>query len=232
MSNVVLLDVQQNGKTVPAAAEAGKDGWLYIVNRDTGKLIRKSDPLVKMSDNMFTPPSKKGVMILPGANGGAEWSPPAYSPKTHLFYVMEMNQLMNFTTDDATETIPGQLRLGSTFKNVAGDPAIQNGVLDAVNVDTGKVAWKYDAPQPMIGGVLATAGDLVFTGEGNGWFDAFDSKTGKKLWHYNLGAGVNAPPVAYEVDGTEYIAVAAGGNFQLSYPLGDAIAIFKLAPTS
>ena len=232
VSNVVLMDVKENGKTVPAAAEAGKVGWLFVVNRDTGKLIRKSDPLVKMSDNMFSTPTKEGVQMLPGANGGAEWSPPAYSPETHLLYAMEMNQLMTFTTDNATQTIPGQLRLGSTFKNVKGDSAVQNGVLDAVNVDTGKVAWKYDAKQPLIGGVLATGGNLVFTGEGNGWFDAFDAKTGKKLWHYYLGAGVNAPPITYEVKGEQYIAVAAGGNFQLGYPLGDAIAIFKLAPIS
>jgi PQQ-dependent dehydrogenase (methanol/ethanol family) len=229
VSNVVLFDAKDaEGKTVPAAGEAGKVGWLFVVNRDTGKLIRKSDPLVKMSKNMFTTPTKAGVQMLPGANGGAEWSPPAYSPETHDFYVMEMNQLMTFTTDNATQTIPGQIRLGSTFKNVKGDTALQDGVLDAVNVDTGAVDWKYHAPQPMIGGVLATGGNLVFTGEGNGMFDAFDAKSGKKVWSFNLGAGVNAPPITYEVDGQQYIAVAAGGNFQLDYPRGDAIAIFKL----
>jgi alcohol dehydrogenase (cytochrome c) len=69
----------------------------------------------------------------------------------------------------------------------------------------------------------------VFFGEGNGDFNALNAQTGEKLWHYNLGAGVNAPPITYEVNGVQYIAVAAGENFQLSYPLGDAIAIFKLA---
>ncbi|OWY04432.1 PQQ-binding-like beta-propeller repeat protein [Thioclava sp. IC9] len=229
VSNVVLFDAKDsNGKVVPAAGEAGKVGWLYVVNRETGDLIRKSDPLVKMSDNMFTPPTKDGVKILPGANGGAEWSPPAYSPETNLFYVMEMNQLMNFTTDGETTTLPGTLRLGSTFKNVKGDEAMQTGVLDAVNVNTGKVEWSYDAPQPMIGGVLATAGNLVFTGEGNGMFDAFNAKSGEKLWSFNLGAGVNAPPITYQVDGEQYVAVAAGGNFQLGFPRGDVVAIFKL----
>lgn len=229
VSNVVLFDAKDsNGNVVPAAGEAGKVGWLYVVNRETGDLIRKSDPLVKMSDNMFTPPTKDGVKILPGANGGAEWSPPAYSPETNLFYVMEMNQLMNFTTDGETTTLPGTLRLGSTFKNVKGDEAMQTGVLDAVNVNTGKVEWSYDAPQPMIGGVLATAGNLVFTGEGNGMFDAFNAKSGEKLWSFNLGAGVNAPPITYQVDGEQYVAVAAGGNFQLGFPRGDVVAIFKL----
>jgi glucose dehydrogenase len=67
-------------------------------------------------------------------------------------------------------------------------------------------------------------------GEGDGNFDAIDATSGKLLWQYNLGAGVNAPPITYTVNGTQYVAVAAGGNFQLNYPLGDAIAIFRLGP--
>jgi alcohol dehydrogenase (cytochrome c) len=137
-----------------------------------------------------------------------------------------MNQLMHFTTKEA-ETAPGLIRLGSAFTNVAPG-GIQDGPFVAVDVDTGKVAWQYKAPQPLIGGALATAGNLVFMGEGNGWFDAFNATSGELVWRYNLGAGVNAPPVSYQVDGQQYIAVAAGGNFQLSYPYGDALAIFKL----
>ena len=227
VSNVVLFDVEKDGKKIPAAGEAGKVGWFFIVDRDTGKLITKSEPFVKMNDNMFKSPTKEGIKILPGANGGAEWSPPAYSPQTKDVYVLGMNQLMTFTTQK-TMTIPGQMRLGSTFKNVKGDGGMQQGVLSAINVDTGKIDWQKTLPQPLMGGALATGGNLVFLGEGNGWFDAFDAKTGEKVWRYNLGAGVNAPPVSYEVDGVQYVAVAAGGNFQLDYPRGDVIAIFKL----
>jgi alcohol dehydrogenase (cytochrome c) len=227
VSNVVLFDTKVNGKTVPAAGEAGKVGWFFIVNRDTGKLIRKSAPFVPMSKNMFSTPTKKGVNMLPGANGGSEWSPPAYSPKTDDVYILGLNQLMTFTTQKVT-TIPGHIRLGSTFKNVKGDKAQQSGTFTAINVNSGKIDWQAKVPQPMMGGALATAGNLVFTGEGNGWFDAFDAKTGKKLWRYNLGAGVNAPPVTYSVKGKQYVAVAAGGNFQLGFPRGDAIAIFAL----
>ena len=226
VSNVVLFDVHQNGETIPAAAEAGKVGWVFIVDRRTGKLIRKSDPYVMMSKNMFTTPTKEGVNMLPGANGGAEWSPPAYSPQTHYLYILAMNQLMKFTTKPA-EAGPGLIRLGSAFTNVAPG-GIQDGPFVALDVETGKIAWQYKAPQPLIGGALATAGNLVFMGEGNGWFNAFNAKTGERLWRYNLSAGVNAPPVSYEVDGEQYIAVAAGGNFQLTYPYGDTVAIFKL----
>ena len=226
VSPVVFFDVHQDGKTIPAAGEAGKVGWFFIVDRETGKLIRKSDPYVAFSPNAFSQPTKAGVDMLPGANGGAEWSPPAYSPTTHFVYVLAMDQLMTFTTQPAGAT-KGSLRLGSAFANVHPH-GVQDGRLVAIDTETGKIAWTKMTPQPLIGGALATAGNLVFMGEGDGDFDAFDAKTGDELWHYNLGAGVNAPPVTYQVNGQQYIAVAAGGNFQMTYPLGDAIAIFKL----
>jgi alcohol dehydrogenase (cytochrome c) len=226
VSNVVLFDVHRDGETIPAAAEAGKVGWVFILDRRTGALIRKSDPYVMISKNVFTTPTAAGVDMLPGANGGAEWSPPAYSPKTHYLYILAMDQLMHFTTKEAV-TAPGLIRLGSAFTNVAPG-GIQDGPFVALDVETGKIAWQYKAPQPLIGGALATGGNLIFMGEGNGWFDAFNATSGELVWRYNLGAGVNAPPVSYQVDGQQYIAVAAGGNFQLSYPYGDALAIFKL----
>src|ERR1700722_1474000 len=228
VSNVVLFDTVDHGKTVPAAGEAGKTGWFYIVNRDTGKLIRRSEAFVDQSKNMFSQPTKEGVQMLPGANGGAEWSPPAYSPLSHDVYVLGMNQLMTFTTGDDPGYQPGTIRLGSAFTNVAKDP-IQNGVFVAINVDSGKIAWQYKPRQPLIGCAVATAGNLVFMGEGDGYLDAFDATSGVKLWKFNLGAGVNAPPVTYSVDGVQYLAVAAGGNFQMGFPYGDTIAIFKLA---
>jgi alcohol dehydrogenase (cytochrome c) len=226
VSPVVLFDVTVNGAPVPAAGEAGKVGWFFIVDRRTGALIRKSDPYVLMSKNMFSTPTKTGVEMLPGANGGAEWSPAAWSPKTHFAYVLGMDQLMNFTTQPEKNE-PGQLRLGSAFTNVKPG-AVQDGRFVAIDTETGKIAWTVMTDQPLIGGALVTAGNVTFMGEGNGDFDAFDATTGKKLWSYHLGAGVNAPPVTYVVGGQQYVAVAAGGNFQLDYPLGDAIAIFKL----
>jgi PQQ-dependent dehydrogenase (methanol/ethanol family) len=228
VSPVVLFDVVQNGQTIPAAGEAGKVGWFFIVNRDTGKLIRKSDPYVAFSKNAFSQPTKAGVDMLPGANGGAEWSPPAYSPQTHYAYVMGMDQLMKFTTAPQ-KAVRGQLRLGSAFTNVEPH-GVQDGRFVAIDTYTGKIAWTHMTKQPLIGGPLVTASNIAFMGEGDGNFDAFDARTGRLLWQYNLGAGVNAPPVTYMVNGRQYVAVAAGGNFQLDYPLGDAIAIFALPP--
>jgi alcohol dehydrogenase (cytochrome c) len=80
----------------------------------------------------------------------------------------------------------------------------------------------------MIGGIMATAGGIVFAGEGNGLFKAYNSETGNMLWQFQAGAGVNAPPVSYTVDGKQYIAVAAGGNVQLNYKRGNNIIAFTI----
>ena len=81
---------------------------------------------------------------------------------------------------------------------------------------------------PMIGGTLTTAGNLVFAGEGNGYFNAYNATTGEKLWSFQAGAGVNSAPMSFTLDGKQYIAVAAGGNFQLNYKLGDSLLVFAL----
>ena len=80
----------------------------------------------------------------------------------------------------------------------------------------------------MIGGILATAGGLVFTGEANGWFKAYDSKSGKVLWSFQAGAGVNAPPSSYMVGGKQYVVVGAGGNVQIDSKRGDSIIAFTV----
>jgi alcohol dehydrogenase (cytochrome c) len=102
------------------------------------------------------------------------------------------------------------------------------GNVTAVDYNTGKIRWQVKTPQPMIGGILTTAGGLVFTGEGNGWFRAYDSDTGAILWSFQAGAGVNAPPSSYTVEGKQYIVVAAGGNVQLDYKRGNNIIAFTV----
>ena len=191
----------------------GRDPWrqdraVYVHDRATGELIRFSEAMIPQ-ENMWVLPTKEGARMLPGANGGVEWSPMAINPKLRMVYAANLHQPMTYHVEQAAYP-GGKLWLGGAFKVIPTEK--QWGRLAAVNLDTGKVAWKFDTEQPLIGGVLATAGDLVFNGEGNGYFRAFDAKTGKKLWEYQAGAGVNAPAVSYMVGGKQYVAVAAGGN--------------------
>jgi len=176
-------------------------------------------------ENMWVLPTKDGARMLPGANGGVEWSPMAVNPGLRMAYAANLHQPMTYHVEDAKYP-GGKLWLGGAFKVIASEK--QWGRLVAVNLDTGKVAWKFDTEQPLIGGVLATAGGLVFNGEGNGLFRAFDARTGKKLWEYQCGAGVNAPPVSYTVGGKQYVAVAAGGNTQLDFKRGNSVLVFAL----
>jgi len=80
----------------------------------------------------------------------------------------------------------------------------------------------------MMGGALSTAGGVTFTGEGNGNFNAYDSKSGKLLWQFNAGAGCNSAPMTFTFEGEQFVAVACGGNFQISFPLGDDVLVFGL----
>ena len=221
---VVLMDVRDSaGGTVKAAAQAGKTGWVYVVDRATGRPIRRSDAYVPQT-NMFAQPTAGGTRMLPGANGGSEWSPTAYSPQTGYMYIAAMHQPMNYIVKAAPLEKPG-LWLGGAFVGT-GEP--QYGLFVAVDLNTGKVAWQNRIAKPMIGGALATAGGLVFTGTPDKEFLAFDAKSGRRLWRHLANAGVNAPPISYAVDGKQYVAVAAGGNFQINSPRGDELLVFSL----
>jgi glucose dehydrogenase len=102
------------------------------------------------------------------------------------------------------------------------------GTLSAVDLKTGAIRWQQKTAEPLIGGTLATAGGLVFTGEGNGDLSAFDAVTGARLWQFNCGAGVNAPPITYSVGGRQYVAVAAGGSQIWGFRQGGAVVVFAL----
>jgi alcohol dehydrogenase (cytochrome c) len=207
-----------------AVVHAGKTAWVYVLDAESGKLIRKTDNFTPQ-ENMFALPTEKGTRMLPGANGGAEWSPIAIDPNLGYAFVAGLHQPMNYITHSAPWE-KGKLWLGSAFVAIPGEE--QYGLYSAVNLKTGKIAWQNKVPQPMMGGALATAGGLTFTGEGNGNFNAYDSKSGKLLWQFNAGAGCNSAPMTFTHGGEQFVAVACGGNFQINYPLGDALLVFGL----
>jgi alcohol dehydrogenase (cytochrome c) len=225
VSPPILLDVKDNsGRMVPAVMHGGKTGHIYIHDRETGKLIRFSEAMIPQ-ENMWVLPTAAGARMLPGANGGVEWSPMAFHPKHRLAYALNLHQPMTYHVE-ASKYPGGKLWLGGAFKTIEGEA--QWGRVAAVNVDTGKIAWKFDTEQPLIGGALATAGDLLFYGEGNGLFRALHAGTGKLLWEFNCGAGANAMPVSYMVKNKQYVAMGCGGNTQLDFKRGNTMVVFAL----
>jgi len=226
VSPVIITNVKnKKGKTVKGLLHGGKTGHVYVHDAKDCSLIRYSEAMVPQ-ENMWVLPTKAGKRMLPGANGGVEWSPMTINPKLNLTYAINLHQPMTYHVE-STPYPGGKLWLGGAFKVIPGEQ--QWGNITAVDYNSGKIKWKVKTDQPMIGGIMATAGGLVFAGEGNGWFRAYDAKSGSKLWQFQAGAGVNAPPSSYTVDGDQYIVVGAGGNVQLNYKRGNNIIAFKLA---
>ena len=226
VSPPILIDVKdKKGRTVPGILHGGKTGHVYVHNRRDCSLIRFSEAMVPQED-MWVLPTKEGQRMLPGANGGVEWSPMTTNTDLGLVYAINLHQPMTYHVE-STPYPSGKLWLGGAFKVIASEE--QWGNVVAVDYNTGQIRWKVKTPQPMIGGIMATAGGLVFAGEGNGQFKAYDAATGNVLWSFQAGAGVNAPPSSYTVEGKQYIVVAAGGNVQLNYKRGNNIIAFTLS---
>jgi len=210
---------------VKGILHGGKTGHVYVHKADDCSMIRFSEAMVPQED-MWVLPTAEGARMLPGANGGVEWSPMAINPELGLTYAINLHQPMTYHVE-STPYPAGKIWLGGAFKSIPTEA--QWGNVTAVDYTTGSIRWQVKTEQPMIGGVLATAGGLVFTGEGNGQFKAYDAETGAMLWNFQAGAGVNAPPSSYTVDGQQYVVVAAGGNAQLDYKRGNNIIAFTLA---
>jgi PQQ-dependent dehydrogenase (methanol/ethanol family) len=226
ISPPVLIDVPDaSGRRVAAVAQAGKTGWVYVVDRATGKPIRRSDAFVEQR-NMFTPATREGVHLMPGGNGGSEWSPTAYSPQTGYLYVLGLNEHELYKLRPEKLAPPASW-LSGVWYSTKGSTA-DNGTFTAVDLATGRLAWQDTVPHPMVGGALATAGGLVFVGTKDRRVLAMDARSGRILWTYTTHGGVNAPPVSYMLDGRQYVAVAAGGNFQINAPRDDELLVFAL----
>lgn len=227
VSPVIIARVNdKNGKPVKGLLHGGKTGYVYVHRADDCSLIRFSDPMVSQ-EGRWVLPTKEGARMLPGANGGVEWSPMAIDPTQNTAYAINLHQPMTYHVEESPYPGGNKLWLGGAFKVIPGEE--QSGNVTAVDYNTGKIRWQVKTPQPMIGGILATAGGVVFTGEANGWFKAYDSSNGSELWRFQCGAGVNAPPASYTLGGKQYIVVAAGGNVQIDAKRGNSILAFALS---
>jgi len=225
----ILFDMTVNGKTIRAVGHGNKAGQYFIYNAKTGAVISHSAFLGGYSTPHLAP-NAAGVKVCPGSSGGIEYGPPAFSPQTGIVYQGSNHECAIFKTIPISDTNSHQQGQVDTGGSTAGYGSI-SGAMNAIDPKTGKLIWKVSLKKPMNAGALATAGGLVFAGADDGHFYAFDAKTGKILWSPDLGLGFGAPPIAYEVNGTEYIAVAVGGNLISAgdnIPLGGTLVVFKL----
>ncbi|HEY8117732.1 MAG TPA: PQQ-binding-like beta-propeller repeat protein [Methylophilaceae bacterium] len=220
----VLFNLKRDGKSVPAVGQASKTGWFYVHDRLTGKLLLKSEAFVPQQ-NLFAKATKEGTRIYPAILGGSNWSPVSLDEANQQVYVAGIHAPFIYTLHE-TPAKDGNPAINYVSGELSDEP--RWGLLSAINLSNGTISWQRKIDQPLIGGVLATAGGLIFTGEGDGNFNAYDATNGSVLWQTKADAGVNAPPITYTIDGIQYVAVAAGGNPIFGYKTGDNVMVYAL----
>jgi quinohemoprotein ethanol dehydrogenase len=279
-SPTLLFDAKVNGKDVHGIGEAEKTGWLYLLNRETGKPLFPS-PETKVPQNadqktwptqpfppyapvvphapsqaqyqqvratakemsktgapvkaikatqIYTPYWKTMTVLTPGPQGGTNWQPSSYNPKTHMAYVCAQSGV---TGNTATTTAPvkqgkiAQLALGGTL-TIAGGFGKNEGTFTAIDVTTGKIVWQKRWPESCYAGSATTAGNIVFIGRSDGRLQAYNATNGNLLWSFQTGAGANDAPTFFRRNGTEYVVFYAAGNALAASPHGDNLWLFSL----
>lgn len=223
----VLFTAQIDGKNIRAVGQAGKTGWFYAHDRETGELLYKSDAFVPQN-NMFTVATEQGNVIYPGVVGGANWSPSALDESRRQVVVAGVHWPVRYTLHQL-KGVEGKPDVRYSSMSPIED-AERWGLISAIHIDSGKLKWQHRLDEPSVGGVLSTASGLIFSGEGNGRFFALNSADGRRIWEASNPAGVNAPPVSYAVKGRQFVAVAIGGNKLFGFKQGGLIRAWALPP--
>jgi PQQ-dependent dehydrogenase (methanol/ethanol family) len=219
----ILLDLQFNGQTRKVLVRPERNGFMYVVDRQTGEVL-SADPFVHITSakgvdlktgRLIPVPEKEpkvGIVvreICPAAPGAKDWNPASYSPATRLIYVPHNNLCMDFEALEANY-IAGTPYVGANVRYYPG-PGGHRGELSAWDPLARKKAWRIVESFPVWSGTVATAGDLVFYGTMEGWFKAVHARTGKVLWQFKTGSGIIGQPITYRgPDGKQYVAVLSG----------------------
>jgi alcohol dehydrogenase (cytochrome c) len=227
VSPPILVPYKFEGRDVKGLVDVGRDGFLWRLERTDGKInFVAGQPFV--AHNVFKgvepktgrpivdldhkPGTEKTATFCPSLWGGKDWPPVAYSPKTKLLYIPANENLCTELRGEQVKYVAGERYTGvatNVMLMVAGADHV--GELQAWDLDTGKKVWTTKLPSQNWGPVLATGGDVLFSGGTNDrMFRAFDAKTGQILWQYPTLSGVNGVPVSFAIDGKQYIAVQSG----------------------
>ena len=229
VNEVVLFDLDYDGETVKAAAKADRNGFFYVLDRESGALLSaekfvnevswadgidlETGRPIETGNRPGNPADADGeegesVVARPAFLGGKNWNHMAYSPRTGLFYIPTNEWEMEIWNEPVTyRRGAAYLGAGFTIKPVYDDKV---GVLRAMDPKTGEIKYEVPNPTPLWSSVLTTAGGLVFYGTPEGYLKAICDETGKEMWKFQTGSGVVGQPVTWEMDGEQYITVASG----------------------
>jgi alcohol dehydrogenase (cytochrome c) len=218
----VLLDLLYQGQFRKLIVEANRNGFIYVLDRTNGKFLSATPFVQKINwakgiDPQGRPirtnvqPSATGSLVCPGFEGATNWYSPAYNPDTHLFYFMAVEDCATYLLKPQ-EFSEGRPYYATGVKHVRGSGGQK--ILLAYDLGTDKFPWRY--PQVgsgrSSGGVMTTAGGVVFFGDDSNSFEGVDGRTGAPLWHFQTGQAIHASPMSFAVNGKQYVAIASGDN--------------------
>ena len=234
VNELLLANLKIDGKDVPSLMKADRNGFFFVANRETGKVLSAEKYVAStnwaskwdistmraVEDPDKRPgPGHPAKDICPNLIGGKNWQPMSFNPQTGLVYIPTNNVCMDWSVSDVAYK-RGVFYLGAEFPTKEG-PGGFLGELVAWDPVAHKKVWGIKQDLPFNGGTLSTGGNLVFYGNLHGDFHAISAKDGKVLWKKNLGSGIGAGPVSYSVDGKQYVAVVVGRTVSLPAFLGD-----------
>ena len=231
--HIMLLDLEIDGETRKTLVQAPKNGFFYVIDRETGEFISANNFVPVNWATHIDPDTGRPVeteqarypdpdqpqFIVPSPFGGHNWHPMAYSPRTGLVYLPAQEMPFVYGRDPGFEFKLGEWNLGVKFAHgsLPEDPQeageiipLLKGRLLAWDPVANREFFRIEHPGPWNGGVLATAGDLLFQGTPGGQFSAYHAATGEELWSMQAQTGVVSGPVTYEVDGEQYVTVTVG----------------------
>jgi len=223
VNEAVLADLNLGGQTTPALMKADRNGFFYVLNRQNGRLL-SAEPFVHVNwakgidtatGRPVEDPEKRPQLdrwarnVCPNLFGGKNWEPMSYSQQTGLVYIPTFNLCMDIAGKNEAYN-PGKFYLASEFDLDKADSGGFLSELKAWDPVKRAAVWGIKEDLPFMGGVMSTAGGLVFYGNQRGELKAVDAKTGRVLWTFNVGTGILQSPTTYMIDGRQYVAVVAG----------------------
>lgn len=231
--HIILADLEIDGAVRKVLMQAPKNGFFYVIDRVTGELLSAQNFVnvnwashvdLKSGRPVVNPEAEywktgKLALVAPSALGAHNWHPMSYSQNTGLVYLPAQELMFPYKADDDQSPMNLAVNLGvdTSFAALPDDPAVikkikkmASGRLMAWDPKTQKEVWRVDYPGAWNGGVLSTAGDLVFQGSATGYLNAYSAETGETLWQFPAQTGIVAPPISYSVDGEQYVTVSAG----------------------
>ncbi|MFV0277227.1 MAG: PQQ-dependent dehydrogenase, methanol/ethanol family [Parahaliea sp.] len=242
--HMILATLELDGKSRRVLMQAPKNGFFYVLDRATGELLsaEKYTTVTWASHvDLATgrPVEKRAARYLendsglqfPGPVGGHNWQPMSYSPQTGLVYIPRHDTPWVYEAAADFRYRPGYWNTGTDNRaaSLPDDPAALKALLAQVNGSilawdpvAGTARWQVEHAGPWNGGMLTTAGNLLFQGNGEGALAAYRADTGEKLWSFNAQTGIGAPPITYRIDGQQYVAVVAGWGGVIPLTAGKA----------